>query len=251
MWSNPGYFLKKQLPLLLVLIVAIMAIRSSVIEPFRIPTRSMLPGLMTGDFLFANKMQYGLHFPFSETFKNAPWFLSPTIFPKRGDVIIFTPPEAGQESLYIKRVIGLPGDRIRFENKTVFLNDQKIEKIEITGIERDKIIQHRGFDPEGRYNPTKLHVYQEMFPQGRSGSHLILEDDSFEAMRGVQELTVPENHFFVLGDNRDDTRDSRVFGVISFNSIRGRAFVVWFSYRISMSDSHWSFRPGRIGKSIR
>src|SRR5688572_10848410 len=105
-------FFKKQLPVLVAVVIFILAIRSSIIEPFRIPTRSMLPGLMTGDFLFVNKMEYGFHFPFSESWSARPWFLSKTENPKRGDVIIFTPPEAGQESLYIKRVIGLPGDKI-------------------------------------------------------------------------------------------------------------------------------------------
>jgi signal peptidase I len=252
MWSNPGHFIKKQLPILLVLVVVILGIRSSIIEPFRIPTRSMLPGLMTGDFLFANKMQYGLHFPFSEVFANAPWFLGKTTFPKRGDIIIFTPADAGQDSLYIKRVVGLPGDRIRFEEKQFYLNDQKVEKKEVLGADRDAILSHPGFDPEGRYTPGKLHVYQETFPGlGGDKGHVILEDDSFEGNHATPEIVVPDDHFFVLGDNRDDTRDSRVFGVISFNSIRGRAFVIWFSYRISMNDSHWSFRPERIGKIIQ
>ena len=195
-------------------------------------------------------MQYGFHVPFSETFGNAPWFIGDTSLPKRGDILIFTPPEAGQESLYIKRVVGLPGDRIRFEDKQFFLNDQKVLKQELTGSERDEILNHRGFDPEERYNANKLHLYRETLPSEGAKPYVILEDDSFEGTRMAQELVVPENHFFVLGDNRDDTRDSRTFGVISFNSIRGRAFVIWFSYRVSMSDSHWSFRPERIGKLI-
>jgi signal peptidase I len=232
---------RKQIPILLAIILAILAVRSSIIEPFRIPTRSMLPGLLTGDFLFANKLQYGIRIPFTETYLTSP---KPA---RRGDIIIFSPPEAGQESLYIKRVVGLPGDRIRFSGKQFFLNDEPVRKIEVTGAERDALLQHPGFDPEERYLSSKLHLYRESIDDR---SYLILEDDSFEGNRANPELTVPEDHYFVLGDNRDDTRDSRLFGVIPFSSIRGRAFVIWFSYRISFNDSKWSFRPERIGKII-
>lgn len=243
-----SYFLKKQLPVLLLVVVGIMAVRSSIIEPYRIPTRSMLPGLLMGDFLFASKLRYGFHIPFTESFFHSPIFLTGPYSPRRGDIIIFAPPEAGQDSLYIKRVIGLPGDRIQTLGKTLIINGSPVSRIEITGDEKNQVLNQDGFDPERRYTLDKLKLYRETID---NVSYLILEDETFDARRDPPEIVVPEENFFVMGDNRDDTKDSRHFGVISQSSIRGKAFAIWLSYRISFSDSNWSFRGNRIGKSIR
>ena len=241
-------FVKRQLPLFFFVILVILGIRSSIIEPFRIPTRSMLPTLFMGDFLFANKLKYGLRVPFSEVFGDRPIYIAKGRAPKRGEIVVFTPPELGQENLYIKRVIGLPGDKIKFQGKKIILNGKHLTRIEILGKERDEVFSNRGFDPEERYQKEKLHLFKETIDQH---SFFTIEDDSYEGIKSEAETIIPEDHFFVLGDNRDDTRDSRNFGVISLHSIHGQAFVVWLSYRISLSDSHWSFRTNRIGMQIQ
>jgi signal peptidase I len=242
---------KKQLAILISVIVMILAIRSSIVEPFRIPTRSMLPGLFTGDFLFVNKMSYGFHLPFTELLTGAPVFLGKQKLPHRGEIIIFTPPEAGQESLYIKRVVGMPGDKIQFFKKNLWINGSPVHKEEILGSEREELFNHNGFDPEDRYQKKLLHLYRESFANlGDKKSYLTLEDDSFETRHDQLEVIVPPDHLFVLGDNRDDTRDSRFFGVIPLTSVRGRAFVIWLSYRIAFGSGRSSLRMERIGKTL-
>ncbi len=240
-------FYRLQLPILVGVVTVILAVRSSIVEPFRITTRTMLPGLLTGDFLFVNKMEYGLHIPFSESWASEPKIISGRRGPVRGDVIIFTTPEPGQETMHIKRVVGLPGDRIRYENKTLSINGIAVKKTEILPPERDAVFNQPGFDPEDRYDKSKLKLYQESY--GDSAAYYVIEDSTFEPQKPL-EVKVEQNNYFVLGDNRDDTKDSRNFGVIPFPSVRGKAFVIWLSFRFGF-DSKWSFRGNRFGQGIQ
>ncbi len=208
----------------------------------------MLPGIMTGDYLFASKFAYGLRVPFSDSLLGDPIWLSPPKSPKTGDIVIFESPELGSTTLLIKRVIALPGDTVRTEGKNIFLNGVALPKTALSSGEQTGMIADPGFDPDERYDKTKIHIFEETLGPKK---YKVLEDDSFEAKRDIPETKVGPDSVYVIGDNRDDTRDSRDFGPVPFHNLRGKAVVIWLSYRISFRDSNWSFRSDRVGKVVQ
>lgn len=204
-------------------IIIVFALRSFIVEPFRIPSSSMLPTLHVGDFILVNKMSYGIRLPIVYT------KIIPTGEPERGDVAVFRYPEDTQIN-FIKRVVGLPGDEIEVRGKRVFINGKQIEMTVIDEAFNDPI-GGGGFNVS-RLQETLGETEHDLLINTRRGS---------KSFKGV----VPEDHYFVLGDNRDNSRDSRFWGYVPEGNLVGRAFLIWFNLT-SDNGIEWN----RIGESI-
>ncbi len=222
-YKEPWYidYSRSFFPVLLIVLI----LRSFIAEPFRIPSGSMMPTLLHGDFILVNKFTYGLRWP---VIHNKFWANG---LPERGDVIVFRYPK--NPSLdYIKRVIGVPGDRIEYRNKSIYLNGEKIKQVSLgkyIGQGRDSVMSGASRKQE------KL-----MFV-----SHDVLINENRYAIDNA--WTVPDGHYFVMGDNRDNSNDSRVWGMVPENNLVGKAFMVWMNWDIS--EGQFDFR--RIGKQIK
>lgn len=200
-------------------IFIVLIVRSFLAEPFRIPSSSMMPTLVDGDFILVSKFAYGLRVPVLD-YK----FLD-IGEPQRGDPVVFRypgnprlgdrDPHIGQD--YIKRVIGLPGDEVVYRNKQVFLNGQLV-----------------GQTPVGRYvgegsssDATGFQHLTELLP-GRE--HDVLINPLAISGRGDGRWVVPEGHYFVMGDNRDNSEDSRFWGFVPEKNLVGKAFLIWMNF---------------------
>lgn len=206
-------------------ILIVLVLRSFLVEPFKIPSGSMMPTLLVGDFILVNKFVYGVRLPVINT------KIIDMGEPKRGDVAVFRYPKDPSTD-YIKRVIGLPGDRISYYNKQLYINGQKMPL-------EDKDI----------YEGVGSGI-------GMSGAEVELED-----LDGVQhnilinrhrptvndEFIVPEGHFFVMGDNRDNSNDSRYWGTVPEENLVGKAFLIWMNWDSANGGVAWD----RIGSAIK
>ena len=221
-----------------------LVIRTFLFQPFNIPSGSMKATLLVGDYLFVSKYSYGYSrysFPFSPPLFSGRIFGS---YPKRGDVVVFRPP-SDTSTDFIKRVIGLPGDRIRMKEGLLYING--------TPVKRERLSDFVGDDPCGRSEPVKR--WKETLPNGVSYESLDCTDSpGFPDNTNVYE--VPPGDFFMMGDNRDNSSDSRVFGYVPFQNLVGKAQMLFFS--IHEGDSAWMFwrwpwtvRWNRIFKLVR
>jgi signal peptidase I len=206
-------------------ILFVFLLRSFLVEPFRIPSGSMMPGLLAGDFILVNKYTYGLRLPVINrkvVDLNAP---------KRGDVMVFRFP--GDLSVnYIKRVIGLPGDHIVYRDKKLFINNQPMLQAPLGGYTYTESGDHM--------------IFARILKEQIDGmEHNILHGEGQSP--GILEFSVPEGHYFMMGDNRDRSNDSRYWGMVPEANVVGRAFLIWFSWDMANGGVTWN----RIGSSIQ
>jgi len=203
-------------------ILIVFLLRSFVLEPFRIPSGSMIPTLLVGDFILVNKFTYGIRLP----------IVNKKLFemnePRRGDVMVFRYPEDPSVD-YIKRVVGVAGDRVAYVNKRLAINGKELE-----------------LKPDGEYLHKRA-SYAKQYVEAVDGHQhrILVEDDAPPSLPFVKQFpfrekctynsegmtcTVPPGHYFMMGDNRDNSADSRVWGFVPDENIVGRAFFIWFNF---------------------
>ena len=206
------------------IILIVLIIRSFIAEPFRIPSGSMLPTLHIGDFILVNKFSYGVRLP---VLNNK---ILSTGEPERGDVVVFRYPKNPQVD-YIKRVIGLPGDKVGYFNKTIYINGNAIaQDVKEKNINLLSLVPARN---------------ELRFEQLGEVGHDILVDPDRRLIEG--EAVVPEGEYFVMGDNRDNSNDSRFWGTVPEGNLVGQAFFIWMSWDLNAGGIVWN----RLGSSIK
>ena len=213
-------------------LLLVFMLRGFLVEPFQIPSGSMLPTLEVGDFILVSKSSYGIRLPILHE------KIVSLSEPKRGDIMVFRYP-GDNKTNYIKRVIGLPGDKIEYRHKQLLINGDRFE-----------------LQDDGEYTPFS--GKGENKPQGRFFQEIPTNEGNDEKLEfsvllepnsssGDKKITVPEGHYFVLGDNRDHSLDGRFWGFVPDKNIVGKAFFIWFHLH---RDPCCNFNFSRIGEKI-
>ena len=188
-------------------ILLVFFIRSFIAEPFKIPSGSMMPTLLAGDFILVSKFSYGIRVPILN------YTMIEVDKPKRGDVFVFHyPPKPSID--YIKRVVGLPGDLIEYKSKTLYINDKKIEQ---TFVDKYPYVMNEIHHIEAKEFKEAL---------GNVNHSILIHDLPGENFK----FEVPQGHYLAFGDNRDNSADSRVWGFVPEHNLVGRAFFIWFNF---------------------
>ncbi len=226
---------------LVVALLVAFAIRSFVVEPFKIPSTSLVPTLLVGDHIFVNKFVYGLRIPFT---KHRIWDGRD---PKRGEVIVFISPEDESKN-FIKRVVGLPGDHVKVKGRDLYINGALVSKKEVTLA--PEVADSKYLDiPDGKpYSYlTRFQGWDQFdFFQEHLGEVDHVDQYSKFAWRKDFEATVSEDQYFVMGDNRDFSSDSREWGFVPRENIKGRAMFIW----LSLNNEEFGIRIHRFGRWI-
>lgn len=196
----------------------VLVLRSFIVEPFQIPSESMVPTLEVGDFILVNKFTYGIRLPVIRT------KVIDVNEPERGDVMVFFPP--GESRYFIKRVVGLPGDEISILNNQLTINDEVVEQ---EFLEREPAT-NRG---EFCYRADGSYLLAEEYLGG--GGHLVRKCTAPGTLSREGYWIVPEGHYFMMGDNRDNSSDSRDWGSVPEERIVGKAFAIWMHWETLFS----------------
>jgi signal peptidase I len=222
-----GHWWRKEIRPLLILGLVVFSIRSSFADWNDVPTGSMKPTILEGDRIFINKLAYDLKVPFTT------WHIAEWSNPQRGDIVVFYSPHDGQR--LVKRVVGLPGDSVELRNNVLILNGQVVEYEPIaTELLRDVASADRS-----------SHVFATEQLPGRT--HSVAGYPSARALRDFGPIKVPEGQFFMMGDNRDDSFDSRYWGPVERKRIVGKATAVVIS---TDKSHHWKPRWTRFFTSL-
>lgn len=251
------------------ILMVVLIVRSFIVEPFNIPSSSMVPTLYTGDFITVNKTAYGLRLPLLNT------KVLDTGSPQHGDVAVFRFPE-NPKQYYIKRVIGLPGDTVSYDNGVLSINGEAMPTEQVDFTANEALVN--GLYPEGteinnetlnEQQAIKLSQYEESLvsyskEQIGEHTHLIRDIDGFEsaarldatflrehspnvvATEGKQwQIKVPEEQYFVMGDNRDSSKDGRFWGFVPDKNLAGKASYIWMHKEAGLKMPSFS-RNGSI-----
>ena len=204
-------------------ILVVFVVRSFVVEPFKIPSGSMVPTLLVGDFILVNKFEYGIRLPITNT------KITEGRTPERGDVVVFRYPK--DESVdYIKRVIGLPGDVIEYQDKKLTINGKPVPETPLPDyLDEERLGYAKQFeeDIDGRKNAILNNPAVPPFIVG--AEDFPYRDNCTYNARGVI-CKVPPGNYFMMGDNRDNSADSRYWGFVPDKNIVGRAFFIWMNF---------------------
>ncbi len=207
----------------------VFILRSFLYEPFRVPTSSLAPTVLPGDFILTNKFDYGVKLPVWEDiiYKNHN--------PKRGDIVVFKTP-VDNHTWLIKRLIGIPGDKISYHDKKLTINGQKLN---YKYLGQEKYLDETG-------NTSLMNIYAENL-LGVEHKIFTKTDTEFFISSDFTDLVVPEGKYFMMGDNRDNSDDSRFWGFVPQNNIDAKALFVLFSWA---PDSWTNIRWNRIGEKF-
>ncbi len=222
--------LRQNVEALIVAVVLALLIRTFIVQPFKIPSGSMIPTLLVGDHLLVSKFAYGSKIPFTDEI----------IFPirdlKRGDVIVFTYPNGENDPSkigvhYIKRIVGIPGDKIGINGRNLVINGEEIP------------LSYEGDFIDDRFGRQYDRYEEDLF----GDQHIVIyEKDREYTQKGKLPVEVPPGHVFVMGDNRDNSQDSRFWGFVPVKNIAGKAFLIHWSWDFDNQNMLNKVRWNRI-----